>query len=84
MKRTNVFILAIVALVASTANLYAAEPVNVENFVRAESDTMIRANMKMGGLTVGKLTHSREPTKPGKDTVIRSNQDTLYSAVACD
>jgi hypothetical protein len=52
--------------------------------VRAESDTMIRANMKMGGLTVGKLTHSREPTTPGKDAVIRSNQDTLYSAVVLD
>ena len=58
-----------------------AEDVNIENFVRAESDTMIRANMKMGGLTVGKLAHLREPTTPGKDAVIRSNQDTLYSAV---
>jgi hypothetical protein len=60
------------------------KPVNVSNFVRAESDTMIRANMKMGGLTVGKLAHSREPTTPGKDAVIRSNQDTLYSAVVLD
>jgi hypothetical protein len=61
-----------------------ADHVNYKNFVRAESDTMIRANMKMGGLTVGKLTHSREPTTPGKDAVIRSNQDTLYSAVVLD
>jgi hypothetical protein len=61
-----------------------AADVNIENFVRAESDTMIRANMKMGGLTVGKLAHLREPTTPGKDAVIRSNQDTLYSAVVLD
>jgi hypothetical protein len=61
-----------------------AEDVNLKNFVRAESDTMIRANMKMGGLTVGKLAHLREPTAPGKDAVIRSNQDTLYSAVVLD
>jgi hypothetical protein len=72
--------------IASMANAQQEEKksVNVDNFVRAESDTMIRANMKMGGLTVGKLTHSREPTTPGKDAVIRSNQDTLYSAVVLD
>jgi hypothetical protein len=74
-----------IALLAMTLGAPAlAEDVNLKNFVRAESDTMIRANMKMGGLTVGKLAHLREPTAPGKDAVIRSNQDTLYSAVVVD
>jgi hypothetical protein len=61
-----------------------AKPVNVDNFVRAETDHMIRANMKKGGLTVGKVTHSRQPTTPETQAVIRSNQDTLYSAVVLD
>ena len=80
------FTLLLAVGIASMANAQQEEKksVNVDNFVRAESDTMIRANMKMGGLTVGKLTHSREPTTPGKDAVIRSNQDTLYSAVVLD
>jgi hypothetical protein len=60
------------------------KPVNVDNFVRAETDHMIRANMKKGGLTVGKVTHSRQPTTPETQAVIRSNQDTLYSAVVLD
>jgi hypothetical protein len=83
-KSTSIFLSLIAGLFLGAANLHAAKPVTVENFVRAESDAMIRANMKMGGLTVGKLTHSRQPTTPGKDTVIRSNQDTLYSAVVLD
>jgi hypothetical protein len=61
-----------------------AEDVNLQNFVRAETDHMIRVNMKKGGLTVGKVTHSRQPTTPETQAVIRSNQDTFYSAVVLD
>lgn len=60
------------------------EPVNVSNFVRAESDHMIRTNMKMMGVEFGKFTHLREPTTPDNQPVIRMNQDTLYSAVVLD
>ena len=60
------------------------EPVTVANFVRAESDHMIRANMKMVGATFGKFTHLREPTTPDNQPVIRMNQDTLYSATVLD
>jgi hypothetical protein len=59
-------------------------PVTVANFVRAESDHMIRANMKMAGVTIGKFVHLREPTTPDNQPVIRMNQDTLYSATVLD
>jgi hypothetical protein len=58
--------------------------VTVANFVRAESDHMIRANMKMIGVDFGKFTHLREPTTPDNQPVIRMNQDTLYSATVLD
>ena len=58
--------------------------VTVDNFVRAESDHMIRSNMKMMGVDFGKLTHLREPTTPDNQPVIRMNQDTLYSGTVLD
>lgn len=60
------------------------EAVNVSNFVRAESDHMIRENMKMTGVDFGKFTHLREPTAADNQPVIRMNQDTLYSATVLD
>jgi hypothetical protein len=79
------FTLLLAVCIASVANArQEGKRVTVDNFVRAESDHMIRANMKMGKLTVGKLTHSRQPTTPETQAVIRSNQDTLYSAVVLD
>lgn len=61
-----------------------AEEVNLGNVVRAESDTMIRANLKTFGVDIGQLAHVREPTTPDRQPVIRMNQDTLYSAVILD
>ena len=61
-----------------------AEEVNVENFVRAESDTMFRANMAAFGVDVGEVFHHREPTTPDNQPVIRMNQDTLYTGVILD
>ena len=58
--------------------------VNVANFVRAETDHMLRANMQTFGMKIGALTHLRQPTTPDKQTVIRMNQDTLYSATVLD
>jgi hypothetical protein len=79
------FTLLLAVCIASAANArQEGKRVTVDNFVRAESDHMIRANMKMGQLTVGKLKHSRQPTTPETQAVIRSNQDTLYSAVVLD
>jgi len=61
-----------------------AEEVDVDNFVRAESDTMFRANMKAMGVGVGEVHHLRTPTTPENQPVIRMNQDTLYTAVVLD
>lgn len=61
-----------------------AEEVNVENFVRAESDTMLRANMAAFGISVGEVNHIRQPTTPDNQPVIRMNQDTLYSGLVLD
>lgn len=58
--------------------------VTVDNFVRAESDHMIRANMKAMGVAIGKFTHLRKPTTPDNQPVIRMNQDTLYSGTVLD
>jgi len=78
------FVSMAIALSAGTASVQAAEPVTVANFVRAESDHMIRANMKMVGAGIGELVHLREPTTPDNQPVIRMNQDTLYSGIVLD
>lgn len=58
--------------------------VTVSNFVRAESDHMIRANMKANQVRFGEFTHLRQPTTPDNQPVIRMNQDTLYSGTVLD
>ena len=77
----------ITALFASAAGAGVTEPVTVDNFVRAESDYNIRVNLQKFralGADVGKIVHQREPVTPSSQTVIRSNQDTLYSAIVLD
>lgn len=61
-----------------------AVSVNLSNFVRAESDHMIRANMKAFNVNFGQFSHLREPTTPDNQPVIRMNQDTLYSGTVLD
>jgi hypothetical protein len=77
----------LVTLLASLAALTvtAAEPVtvNVENFVRAESDLYFASTVK-GYDALGKFGHNRLPTPIDKQTVIRMNRDTLYSAAVFD
>jgi len=67
-----------------TPSLALAQEVTVDNFVRAESDHMIRANMANGGFDVGRFAHGRETTTPETQAVIRSNQDTFYSMTVLD
>lgn len=52
-------------------------PVNVSNFVRAESDRYFAEAAKDGAF--GKLRHRREPTPIDEQDVVRMNRDTLYS-----
>ena len=58
-------------------------PVTVDNFARAESDLYFgNALQEAGG--VGKFFHHRTPMPIEKQTVIRSNRDTLYSTALID
>jgi hypothetical protein len=58
-------------------------PVTVENFVRAESDVYFASTVK-GFDAFAKFGHNRLPTPIDKQTVIRMNRDTLYSAAVFD
>lgn len=73
-------VLALTAIRAAQAQ--STVPVTVDNFIRAESD-MYAANLtKEGGL--GKLNHRREPSAIDKQSVIRTNRDTLYTSAVFD
>jgi hypothetical protein len=61
-----------------------ATDVTIETLVRAETDHLIRANMAAFGLGFDPFTHVRKPTTPDDQTVIRMNQDTLYSSLVLD
>ena len=73
-----------VAIGIGIGNVRAAEPVTVENFVRAETDHMIRVAMQAKSLEIGEIVHAREPRTAENQTVIRENQDTLYSSIILD
>ena len=57
--------------------------VNVDNFVRAETDRMFAAIQAQAG-GVNRWFHYREPTPVDQQTVIRMNRDTLYSGAVVD
>jgi len=62
-----------------------AEGITIQNLVRAESDTMFRLTMKERNIGIGEVFHEREVTSADKpQTVIRPNQDTLYSGAIVD
>ncbi|MBY5868520.1 DUF1254 domain-containing protein [Rhizobium leguminosarum] len=73
---------AITALVASSTAPSAAEPVTIDNFVRAESDLYFGNVARDGGF--GKFFHRREPATIENQTIIRLNRDTLYSGAVFD
>jgi hypothetical protein len=57
--------------------------VDVDNFVRAETDRMFAAlQADAGGVNV--FRHNRAPTSIEQQTVIRMNRDTLYSFAIAD
>jgi len=57
-------------------------PVTADNFVRAESDLYFGAVVKKDGF--GKFEHNREALPIDKQSVIRTNRDTLYSGAVFD
>ncbi len=56
--------------------------VNVDNFVRAETDRMFTALSAQAPINV--LVHHREPASIEDQPVIRQNRDTLYSSAIVD
>ena len=60
----------------------AAIPVTVETFERAESDSYFAAAVRDGGF--GTFYHHRQLMPVERQTVVRSNRDTLYSAAIFD
>ena len=58
-------------------------PVNITNYIRAESDFQFRGYVEKAG-GIGKLLHMREPYSVENQTTIRGNRDTLYSAIVFD
>ena len=56
--------------------------VNVDNFVRAETDRMFTAFVARDAINV--VGHHREPASIADQPVIRPNRDTLYSAALVD
>ena len=58
-------------------------PVTVENFSRAETDLYFDTSVKQAG-GIGKFYHFREVMPIDKQTVVRANRDTLYSAAVFD
>ena len=70
---------------ASTASAQNAKPtpVNVHNFVRAETDRYF-GKTAIGDGAFGKLRHRREMASIDKQDVVRMNRDTLYSSGVFD
>ncbi len=67
---------------AAEAPAASGQPVNVDNFKRAESDLYFAKFAKDGAF--GKFNHAREPAPIDKQDVIRMNRDTLYSNALAD
>ena len=60
-----------------------SEFVNVDNFVRAETARMFEGTLAHSG-GINRWVHLREPVPLDRQTVIRMNRDTLYSAAVVD
>ena len=76
-------VLLCLALIAMPA-VATSEPtlVTPDNFVRAESDLYFGNTVANGGF--GRFDHTREPAPIDKQSVIRLNRDTIYSAAVFD
>lgn len=84
----KVMMAALALAVGTTAYAQASEqnkavPVSTDTFNRAESDMYFAETIKLAG-GIGKFDHRREVMNVNKQTVIRANRDTLYSAAIFD
>lgn len=60
-----------------------AEHVDVDTFIRAETDRMF-ADLQRDAGGVNQFQHNREPASVDRQTVVRLNRDTLYSFAVVD
>jgi hypothetical protein len=81
--KKNVLIVATSLFVCGPVVAQTAVPVTADNFARAETDLYF-GNAIEDAEGVGKMHHRREPMPIDKQTVIRPNRDTLYSAGVFD
>jgi hypothetical protein len=65
-----------------TGQSFAAEPVNVDNFKRAETHFYMQNRADAG--CFAKLCHERAPKPADQQDVVRLNRDTLYSSGVYD
>lgn len=68
---------------AAAAAAQSPQPVTIDNFVRAESDTYLASFLRESG-GLGQFSHRREVASIDNQTVIRLNRDTLYSSAVFD
>lgn len=82
MKPTVKYLGATALAICLTMPANAAETVTVDNFVRAETDEIMKAYVASDGF--GQFSHVRLPTPLDEQNVIRMNLDTLYSFAVFD
>lgn len=81
---SNILRIIVIISTLTTVVASAAEPVTIGTFVRAETDTAIRAGLASRGGKFGEFVHDRGLASVEEQTVIRTNRDTLYSSLALD
>ena len=83
MKTGCLAAISLLAALSATAHAEPPVPVTVDNFIRAETDHYFsNAQKDAGGLA--KFAHHRELMSVDRQTVIRPNRDTFYSAAVVD
>jgi hypothetical protein len=60
------------------------ETVTPETYIRAETDRSFRNIVQLNGGAINTFYHFRAPTPLDRQTVVRMNKDTLYSATIVD
>ena len=83
-SRLTLFVTLVLCTLGGAQAALADQPIAVtpDNFVRAELDLYFSGVVKDGGF--GKFMHRRQPTSVARQTIIRMNRDTLYSAAVFD
>ena len=76
--KTNIVAVVAFVILLPQSGFAQKVPVNIKNYIRAESDVQIKGYAEKAG-GIGKILHLREPYSVENQTTIRGNRDTLYS-----